>query len=92
LSRLSDHLYIPANIINRFEKFHSLNTRDNGTNKLVDGNHACSYAQELKAMTTIGFGLVRNSDKAYTNYQNNKSHFVECREYYSLSRSYSGCL
>ena len=68
LSRLSDHLYIPANVINRFEKFHSLNTRDNGTNKLADSNHAYSHAQELKAMTIIGFGLVRNSDEACTNY------------------------
>jgi hypothetical protein len=92
LSRLSDYLYIPANIINYFEKFHSLNTRDDSTNKLADGNHACSHAQELKAVTAMGFGLVRNSDKACTNCQNDKSHFVECREYYSLSRSYSGCL
>ena len=82
LSRLADQLFVPPSVISRFEKFHSPNTRDDGTNKLADGNHACSHAQQLKAVAAMGFGLVRDGDEACTNCQNDKSHFEECREYH----------
>jgi len=92
LSRFADQFTVPPSVINRFEKFHTPNTRDDGTNKLADGNYACSHAQQLKAVAAMGFGLVRHGEEACTNCQNDKSHFEECREFRSLSRSCSGCL